>query len=152
MAAPEEIVKAVAELAEKSGHKFAVTAVPVDGTQLYVVYAADHPFPDRYTVVSGMLGFRVSSNLPDACPEDSFFLSPDTVKLKQPDPVRNSTDIHRASSTQGFLKGTELGDARVLVFSWHVWNRPGAWNRKKHTLMDHYTHCLRRFEEPEHDR
>jgi hypothetical protein len=64
VAAPEEIVKAVAELAEKSGHKFAVTAVPVDGTQLYVVYAADHPFPDRYTVVSGMLGFRVSSNRP----------------------------------------------------------------------------------------
>jgi hypothetical protein len=148
--APDSIRKAVEELSKASGHLFQVTDAPVDGTALYVVYARDHSFPEQYSVRRGTLGFRVPQNIPDACPEDAFFIQPHQIKLKTPDPVRHSTDIHRAGATADFLKGTEIGTEPALVFSWHLWNK-GIWNRNKHTLIDHYTHCLRRFDEPEHD-
>lgn len=151
VSAPEEILAAVAELSEQSGYQFKVTSVPVEGTDLYVVYAEGYPFPARYTLASGIFGFRVPRNFPNACPEDSFFIQPHDVKLKDLEPTRNSIEIHRASPSPDLLKGTELGGAPALVFSWHIWNR-GIWNRSKHTLVDHYTHCLRRFDEPEHDR
>jgi len=147
---PAEIRSAVAALSEKSGHDFRVTDAPVEGTSLYVVYATAHPMPAHYTAETAMLGFRVPSNYPDACPEDSFFIQPITIKLKTADEKRNSTDIHRASVTDSFLKGSGLENAAVLLFSWHLWDR-APWDRRKHTLFDHYTHSIRRFEQPEHD-
>lgn len=151
MPAPDPIQRAVAELSKASGHSFEVSDSPVDGTKLHVVYAKDHPFRDLYTVERGAFGFRVPENYPDACPDDSFFIQPSDVKLKTSDTVRNSVDIHRAGvNGLEFLKGTELGAIPALVFSWHLWNTV-AWNRSKHTLTDHYTHCLRRFDQPEHD-
>jgi hypothetical protein len=115
-----------------------------------VAYAPDHPFPERYTLGRGTLGFRVPGNLPDAAPEDSFFIAPATVKLRAADPVRNSCDLHRAGADPNYLQGVIPVEGPVLVFSWHIWNK-GIWNRRKHTLIDHYAHCLRRFEQPEHD-
>jgi hypothetical protein len=148
--APPEIESAVAELCESSGLTFRVSETEVVGTQLFVVYAPEHPFPERYTVSAGVLGFRVPRNFPDAGPEDSFFIQPHDVKLKVAEPVRGNADIHRAGVNNDFLKGMELGNAPALVFSWHLWDR-SAWNRRKHRLVDHYTHCLRRFDHPEHD-
>ena len=147
----DELRAALAELSQKSGHDFMVSQEPVQGTQLYVVYAHGHALPDRYTPESGTLGFRVPSNYSDAAPEDSFFIQPGTVKLRSPDPIRNSCDLHRAAvAPPEFLRGTELESISALVFSWHLWNKK-AWDRCRDTLIDHYTHCLRRFEQPEHD-
>lgn len=150
MAVPDPLLAGISELSEESGHRFEITDNPVEGTDLYVVYVESHPFPASYTVASGVLGFRVPRNFPDACPEDAFFIQPHTVKLREPDTVRQSIDIHRASSNGDFLKGTKLGGEPALVFSWHIWNKV-IWNRNRHTLVDHYTHCLRRFDSPEHD-
>ena len=150
MSASEEILTAVQDVSRKAGIPFTITEKMVEGTQLYVVYTPLHPFPDHYTVSCGTLGFRVPFNFPDASPEDCFFVLPADVKLKVPDPVRNHIDIHRAAADPNVLKGTELSGPPALVFSWHLWNsRP--WDRNKHTLFDHYTHCLRRFEQQEHD-
>jgi hypothetical protein len=150
VAAPDDLVEAVAELSNKSGHEFRISESPVEGTDMFVVYAVDHPLSAQYTVASGIFGFRVPRQFPNAGPEDSFFIQPHDVKLKQADPARNSTDVHRASSVPDFLKGTELGGSPGLAFSWHLWNTV-PWNRNKHTLVDHYGHCVRRFEKPEHD-
>ena len=149
VAVPEEITAAVTEMTQKSGHQFRVSEKVVEGTQLYVVYAPDHPFPEHYTVASGTLGFRVPQNFPDASPEDCFFLLPNDVKLKVADLVTGNVNINRAGEDPNFLKGTELGGKVALVFSWHLWDRR-PWNRRKHTLFDHYAHCLRRFEQNEH--
>lgn len=141
---------AVAELTRHSGCEFRITEGYVEGTNLFVVYALAHEFPEKYTVNSGTLGFRVPFNMPDAAPEDTFFIQPATVKLRQADPVRNSVDLNRASPNNDFLKGTVLANEPCLVFSWHLWDRC-QWDRRKHNLFDHYTHVLRRFEQPEHD-
>lgn len=141
---------AVEELTRRSGYTFAITAGYVEGTSLYVVYTTGHDFPERYTASSGVLGFRVPFNLPDAGPEDTFFIQPASIKLRQPDPVRNSIDLNRASSNNDFLKGTTLAAEPCLVFSWHIWDRC-PWDRRKHTLFDHYTHAVRRLEHIEHD-
>lgn len=148
--APELIREAVENLSSVSGYSFRVTEKPVVGTTLYVVYASDHHFRPLYTVTSGVLGFRVPENYPDACPEDSFFIQPTDIKLNAADPVRNSIDINRAGVAPDFLSGSGLSPSSALVFSWHLWNRR-PWNRNLHSLVDHYTHCVRRFESPEHD-
>jgi hypothetical protein len=151
VAAPDRILRAVAELTRVAGEEFLVTDEPVEGTKLYAVYASAHPLSGRFTVQRGMLGFRVPETYPDAHPEDSFFIRPHDIKLREADPVRGSRDVHRAGvSGPDYLRGTSLGIDPVLAFSWHLWDRV-AWNRNKHTLTDHYTHCLRRFEQPEHD-
>ena len=150
MAIPNALATAVAQLRETAGEEFQVTEKAVEGTELHVVYVCDHPLPARYSNRIAMLGFRVPSRFPDACPEDSFFLVPCEIKLVEPDSARNSTDLNRAGRTEGVLKGTELPDTPVLLFSWHLWNSV-PWDRNKHTLMDHYRHCLRRFEQNEHD-
>lgn len=150
VAAPDHLKEAVAELAKASGIQFQISDNVVTGTELHVVYATEHPLPDRYTAESATFGFRVPRNFPDAGPEDSFFLEGTGLTLKVADPKRNSTDIHRASGTVEILRGTELDGRTALVFSWHVWEK-SAWNRRKHTLIDHYNHCIRRFEEAEHD-
>src|SRR5207249_4450709 len=137
-------------LAQQAGHAFHVSDQPVPGTNLYVVYAPDHPMPAHYAAEKGALGFRVPGNYPDAGPEDTFFIAPATVKLREPDPVRGSTDINRASADGNHIQKVVPVDGPVLVFSWHLWNK-AAWQRRKHTLMDHYMHCLRRWEQPEHD-
>ena len=150
MAAPDYIVDEVKRLSEASGEAFEVSPNPIAGTELYALYASDHWLPARYTRNKGILGFRVPANLPLGCPEDSFFIAPDDLQLVIADPVRNSRDIHRAGKTPGILTGSALGDISVLVFSWHIWNKV-QWDRGRHTLLDHYQHCLRRFEQPEHD-
>ena len=150
MPASEELVKAVADLGEKSGHIFQISPEVVPGTNLFVVHTVDHTFRPEYNVTKGVLGFRVPSNFPDAAPEDSFFILPDTVKLVIPDPTRKSIDLNRASRADNFVLQSELGAAPVLLFSWHLWDR-ALWNRRIHTLVDHYNHCIRRFEQPEHD-
>jgi hypothetical protein len=147
---PDHLKVAVAELAQVTGIAFSISAEVVTGTQLYVVYSLAHPLPDRYSAESGTFGFRVPTNFPDANPEDSFFVVAPSLKLREPDPVRNNIDIHRASQSSDFFKGTELDGQLALVFSWHLWDR-SSWNRRKHTLLDHYTHCVRRFDQPEHD-
>jgi hypothetical protein len=149
--APDHIRSAVARLSLAAGLEFQVTDEMVSGTEMYVVYAEDHPLPDRYNQAVGTLGFRVPRNLPDGQPEDSFFvITQMPLKLATADPTRNSTDVHRASVTTEFFKGTSLDGRPALVFSWHLWDR-FPWNRGKHTLVDHYTHCVRRFDQPEHD-
>lgn len=150
MPVPEQIAAAVRDLSERSGHVFVVSDAVVPGTMLYVVYAAEHPLPGHYTETVGVLGFRVPHNFPDACPEDSFFIQPATVKLREPDAVTKSNNVHRASPDPKFLNGTPIAGTPALVFSWHLWNKE-PWDRRKHTLFDHYTHSLRRFEQPEHD-
>jgi hypothetical protein len=148
---PGETLKmAVDELSQKSGCQFLISEEPVPGTSVYVVHTSDHPFRPEYTVQSGILGFRVPSNFPDASPEDAFFIAPATVKLQQPDASRNSIDINRAGVVAGYVNGSALGEISVLVFSWHLWDRR-PWNRRINTLVDHYTHSIRRFEMPEHD-
>jgi len=148
--APDELTAAVAELSAQVGVDFKITDTLVTGTELFVVYADAHPLPTRYTVTSGTLGFRIPRNFPDAAPEDSFFVMPHDIKLAVIDPVRNSIDVHRASVSVEVLRGTELDGRSVLAFSWHLWERV-TWQRRKHSLKDHYLQCLRRFEVPEHD-
>jgi hypothetical protein len=143
--ASEEIVSAVADLSKGSGHAFQISPEVVPGTNLYVVHTNDHEFRAAYSVERGVLGFRVPGNFPDAGPEDSFFLAPADTKLRSADAVRNSFDLNRAGRAEGYVLGSELGNMPVLVFSWHLWNTV-PWNRKKHRLMDHYSHCIRRFE------
>lgn len=145
MAASEEIVAAVADLSERSGHTFQISPEVVPGTNLYVVHTNEHDFRAAYNVERGVLGFRVPGSFPDAGPEDSFFIAPADTKLRSADSVRNSIDLNRAGRAEGYVVGSVLGNVGVLVFSWHLWNAV-PWNRKKHTLMDHYTHCIRRFE------
>jgi hypothetical protein len=145
VAASEELASAVADLSERSGHAFQISPQVVPGTNLYVVHTNDHDFRAAYTVERGVLGFRVPGNFPDAGPEDNFFIAPVDTKLRSADAVRNSIDLNRAGRAEGYVTGSALGTMRVLVFSWHLWNAV-PWNRKKHTLMDHYTHCIRRFE------
>jgi hypothetical protein len=148
--APDDLRSAVAALSQQTGLVFVVSDRPVPGTNLYVVYAANHPFSSQYNQEKGTLGFRVPGNFPDAGPEDSFFIMPESVKLKEADPVRQSTDINRASPDPNHLQTTIPVEGVALVFSWHLWNKK-EWNRRKHALIDHYTHSLRRFEQPEHD-
>ena len=151
MPVPEELKTAVASLSEATGIEFAVTDDVVPGTRLYVVYSPQHELPDRYNQATGVLGFRVPANYPDVSPEDAFFLqTAEPLKLASPEPSRRSTEIHRASMNGEVLKGTVLSDRAALVFSWHLWNHV-RWDRRKHTLIDHYNHCLRRFEQSEHD-
>jgi hypothetical protein len=151
VAASDQIRREVADLSKASGHSFSISEDPVDGTKMYVVYTSDHPFRELYAVGHGVFGFRVPDNYPDACPEDSFFIQPADIKLKIPDATRNTVDIHRAGPAGlEYLRGISLGATEALVFSWHLWNRV-AWDRNRHTLTDHYTHCIRRFEQPEHD-
>jgi hypothetical protein len=146
----ELLLLAVEELSEKSGHRFHISPSPVCNTNLYVVHTEDHPFRPEYTFPLGVLGFRVPFNFPDAAPEDSFFVAPAETQLREPDVVRRSTDLNRAGRADQFVTGSLLGNIPVLVFSWHLWDRM-QWNRRKNTLMDHYTHCIRRFEQAEHD-
>lgn len=148
--APDNLVEEVRRLNKVSGEAFVVSPNPITGTELYAVYATDHWLPPRYTRNKGILGFRVPANLPNGCPEDSFFIAPDDLQLVVADPVRKSRDINRAGKTAGILRGSDLGDISVLVFSWHIWNKV-PWERGRHNLLDHYQHCLRRFEQPEHD-
>ena len=68
--APDPIAAAVRDLSERSGQEFVVSETVVPGTTLYVVYAAAHPLPAHYAEASGVLGFRVPQNFPDACPEE----------------------------------------------------------------------------------
>jgi hypothetical protein len=143
--ASEELVRAVADLSERSGYAFTISPQVVPGTNLYVVHTSDHEFRSLYTVERGVLGFRVPSNFPDAGPEDSFFIAPADTKLRNADVVRNSIDLNRAGRAEGYVVDSALGNLPVLVFSWHLWNAV-PWNRRKDTLMDHYTHCIRRFE------
>ena len=150
MPAPCEIADAVKALRSRTGEEFLLSENSVEGTELHVVYAKEHQLPERYSQTKGMFGFRVPLRFPNACPEDCFFLVPDTIKLVDEDPVRRSKDINRAGVTQNFLKGSGLDNVPVLVFSWHLWNKV-SWDRNKHNLVDHYLHCLRRFEQEEHD-
>ena len=110
----------------------------------------DHPFRSEYTVPFGALGFRAPFNFPDAAPEDSFFIAPSEIKLIETDATRDSGDIHRAGRVDNYVAGSSLGNIPVLIFSWHLWDRV-PWNRRKNTLFDHYAHCVRRFDQPEHD-
>lgn len=145
MSASEELLRAVADLSERSGHAFEISPQVVPGTNLYVVHTNGHEFRPAYTVERGILGFRVPGSFPDAGPEDSFFIAPADTKLRGADAVRNSIDLNRAGRAEGYVAGSVFGNMPVLVFSWHLWNAV-PWNRHKHTLMDHYTHCIRRFE------
>jgi hypothetical protein len=144
----ETLTNAVNELRERSGYPFQLSPDPVPGTGLFVVHTDDHPFRAEYTISRGTFGFRVPLNFPDAGPEDAFFIAPADVKLTQPDRARNSVELNRASRVDNFVSGSSLGNIKVLLFSWHVWNVV-RWNRRTHRLMDHYTHCIRRFEQPE---
>src|SRR5271169_2305923 len=92
----EELLKAVTELAERSGRTFEISPQPVPGTSVFVVHTNDHEFRPEYTVTSGVFGFRVPSNFPGAGPEDNFFILPAETKLRAPDVVRNSVDVNRA--------------------------------------------------------
>ena len=144
------LLQAVEELSEKSGHRFHISPEPVPNTNLYLVHTEDHPFRPEYTIRTGVFGFRVPFNFPDAAPEDSFFIAPSETKLREADAVRSSIDLNRAGRAEGYVTGSLLGGMPVLVFSWHLWDRV-QWNRRKNTLIDHYTHCVRRFEQAEHD-
>ena len=144
----DELLEAVRQLSEKSGHPFQISPEPVPGTSLFVVHTPDHGFRPEYTVTRGVFGFRAPFNFPDAAPEDSFFIIPADTKLVRPDPVRNTVDLNRASRAENFVTGSILGNAAVLLFSWHLWDRV-PWNRRTHTLVDHYAHCIRRFEQVE---
>jgi hypothetical protein len=146
----EELLAAVKQLSEKSGHPFEISPDPVPGTTLFVVHTLDHPFRPEYTVAKGVFGFRAPFNFPDAAPEDSFFIAPVEVRLARLNPVRNSIDVNRASRAENVVTGSSLGNLPVLMFSWHLWDRV-PWNRRTHTLVDHYTHCIRRFEQVEND-
>lgn len=148
---PDHLAAAVAELSRATSIEFEVTDGVAAGTELHIVYARKHPLPPRFNQSEAILGFRVPRNYPDAAPEDLFFLiTPQPLRLAVADPVRNSNDVHRVSLNADVLKGTPLEGSQALVFSWHLWDR-SPWNRRKHTLVDHYTHSIRRFEQAEHD-
>jgi hypothetical protein len=149
VSAPDELRSAVDSLSKQLGLEFILSEAPVPGTNLYVVYTLNHPLPEKYTATAATLGFRVPGNFPDAGPEDSFFLQPDTIRLIQNDPVSHVNTLNRASPNGDVVKGTALAGS-VLVFSWHCWEKH-PWGRSKHTLIDHYAHCIRRFDAPEHD-
>lgn len=144
------LLQAVTELSARSGHEFYISPEPVPGTSLFVVHTNSHEYRPEYTISSGALGFRVPFNFPDAAPEDCFFITAIDTRLRTPDPLRKSMDLNRAGRSDGFVNGSTLGNVPVLVFSWHLWNTV-RWERRKHTLLDHYTHCVRRFDMPEHD-
>jgi hypothetical protein len=144
---PEPLVVAVRALSVETGLKWEIGDLPIAGTEMFVVFTKDHPFPERYTVRSGLLGYRVPANFPTASPEDSFFIQPIEIRLAAPDPVRNSTELNRASASPDLCKG--VIDGPVLVFSWHIWNAM-KWERRQHKLSDHYHNALKRFEAPEH--
>lgn len=145
---PSEILrKAVEELSARACLPFKISEDPVTGTQLYVVYTDEAEFPDKYTEKKGTLGFRVPYNFPDAPPEDSFFILPATIRLKENDKIR---DIHRTGVAPNFLKDAYPGNPTALIFSWHLFDRT-TYDRRKFTLYDYYRHCERRFEQPEHD-
>lgn len=146
----DELRRAVEELTRASGYQFEVSEVPVPGTTMFVVHTNNHEFRPEYTSQSGVLGFRVPFNFPAAAPEDCFFVRPAEIKLVAPDTVRNSIEVNRAGVATNFTTGSSLGDGPVLLFSWHLWNQV-PWNRRTHTLLDHYAHCVRRFTVPEHD-
>lgn len=146
----ELLLQAVTDLSARSGHTFHISPEPVPGTSLFVVHTDHHEFRPEYTITSGVLGFRIPSTFPDAAPEDSFFITAVDAKLRVADRIRNSIDLHRAGRADGHVLGSALGNVPVLIFSWHLWNTV-PWNRRKHTLFDHYTHCIRRFEMAEHD-
>lgn len=150
MPAPDDLHTAVADLSAASGYRFTVSSDVVPGTNLYLVHATDHVFPQHYSLDKGVLGFRVPGNYPEANPEDCFFLMPASVRLREADPVRNSIELNRAAPNADFAAGLIPGGGEALVVSWHLWNRR-PWDRRKHTLIDHYWHCLRRFDQPEHD-
>jgi len=148
---PSELLReAVAELSARSGLEFQISPEPVPDTNIFVVHTLNHEYRPEYTIASGPLGFRVPFNFPDAAPEDCFFITAVEAKLKIPDSVRGNADLHRVGRTDGYVAGSTLGNIPVLIFSWHLWNTV-RWERRKHTLFDHYTHCIRRFEQPEHD-
>lgn len=146
----EVLLEAVKDLSARSGHTFQISPTPVPGTQLFVVHTQEHEYRPEYTLPSGGLGFRVPFNFPDAAPEDSFFITAIDTKLKVPDPVRKSADLNRVGRADAHVNGSNLGIIPVLVFSWHLWNTV-PWDRRKHSLFDHYAHCIRRFEVAEHD-
>jgi hypothetical protein len=146
----DQLVQAVAELSARSGYTFQISPEPVAGTSLFVVHAENHEYRPEYTISSGGLGFRVPFNFPDAAPEDCFFITAVSAKLKIADPVRKTIDLNRSGRSDGYVTGSVLGNVPVLVFSWHLWNTV-PWDRRKHKLFDHYTHCIRRFDQPEHD-
>jgi hypothetical protein len=146
----ELLLEAVKDLSARSGHAFQISPTPVPGTNLFVVHTEQHEYRQEYTVPSGGLGFRAPFNFPDAAPEDSFFITAIDTKLITPDSVRRTTDLNRAGRADGHVNGSALTNIPVLVFSWHLWDRV-PWNRRKHTLFDHYTHCVRRFGLAEHD-
>jgi hypothetical protein len=148
VAAPDHLRAAVDELTKDAGVNFVISDEPIAGTELYLVYATNHPLPSRYSVSHGTLGFRIPTSFPNGQPEDCFFVHPDSIQLSTSEPTRNSNTIHRTGSDPNFAKG--MLDGPVLVFSWHIWDRV-PWDRKKHTLIDHYRHALRRFEAPERD-
>jgi hypothetical protein len=71
--ASEEIVHAVADLSERSGHAFQISPQVVPGTNLYVVHANDHEFRAAYTVERGVLGFRVPGEFSGRWTGGQFF-------------------------------------------------------------------------------
>lgn len=145
--APEELAAAVQSLSDRSGYEFKLSDGVVEGTSnLYLVWTEAHPLPGRYSAQEGLLGFRVPGNFPDAAPEDHFFVTPSDLALREPDPVRGATTLYRANANNEMTKG--VLNVPVVVFSWHIWDRD-PWNRRKHTLFDHYTNALKRFEIPE---
>lgn len=149
MPASDALKAAVTDLRSVTGLDWRLSEEPVPGTSLHVVYVEGHEMPARYDNSTATLGFRVPATFPDAGPEDAFFLAPATLRLREDEPARGSKDINRAGAAAGHCNGVLAGNPTCLVFSWHLWDRV-PWDRRKNTLIDHYTHCLRRFDQPEH--
>lgn len=139
----------MAELRTATGLDWRLSEEPVTGTSLHVVYVTGHDMPERYDNATATMGFRVPANFPDANPEDAFFLAPATMQLKELELTRGTKAINRAGAAPGHCNGILPDNPTCLVFSWHLWDRV-PWDRRKNTLLDHYSHCLRRFEQPEH--
>lgn len=150
MPVSEALRQAVEDLRARTGLDFQISDACVTGTSMHVVYVHNHDLPEQYTNSTGTLGFRVPANFPDTQPEDSFFLIPSNLQLREVEPKRNSAAINRAGVANDLVKDILPDNPSCLVFSWHLWDRV-PWDRRKHTLVDHYTHCARRFEQPEHD-
>jgi hypothetical protein len=144
----EALRRAVDELREQTSLDWQLSDGVVAGTSLHVVYVKDHDMPGHYGAPTATLGFRVPTNCPDGQPEDAFFLLPANLELRETEPTRSSKAINRAASTPNVLQGVFPDNPNCLVFSWHLWNTV-PWDRRKNTLLDHYGHCLRRFEQPE---
>ena len=68
----EELLEAVRQLSEKSGHPFQISLEPVPGTSLFVVHTPDHEFRPEYTVVRGVFGFRAPFNFRTRRPRIRF--------------------------------------------------------------------------------